>query len=110
MPRSHYAAHALDTLLPQVRRMALWQKTADPASYINVKYTDMMKDPVGTVKKIYQHFKLAYTEEVEACVKATLAQHPQGLHGRREYTPEMYGTTADQIRHLFRDYIATFLS
>ena len=37
-----------------------------------------------------------------------IVDNPQGKHGRRAYTPEMYGLTAEEIRAEFADYVQEY--
>lgn len=82
----------------------------------------MTRDPIGTAKKIYAHFEMDlpyallvleillrfHRENEVASMQKWLTDNPQGKHGRRPYTPEMYGLTANGIRKEFREYIEVF--
>lgn len=85
-----------------------WQKHTDPKMFYNAHYLDITRDPIGTVKKIYNHFGMALPDKETEAFRGWLKENPQGKHGRRAYTPEMYGLSAEGIRKEFRGYIEAF--
>ncbi|KAH3742567.1 sulfotransferase [Pelomyxa schiedti] len=82
-----------------------WQQRTDPKHWYNIFYKDFVTDPIACLEKAYEHFGVPLTEEAKAGMKQWLAENPQGKHGRRQYTPEMYGMTTASIQEAFREYI-----
>lgn len=84
--------------------------------YAHVKYDELVKDPIGTIRNIYDRWGIEFTPEFEAKLNEFLeadkakrdalrsADHAK-LHS---YTPEQFGLTADELRKDFRDYIEAF--
>ena len=67
-----------------------------------------MRDPIGSVRGIYDHFGEALTPEAEAGMVAYMADNPQGKHGKHSYSLEEYGLTREGVQAQFRDYIERF--
>ncbi|KAH3766703.1 sulfotransferase [Pelomyxa schiedti] len=82
-----------------------WQQRTDPKHWYNIFYKDFLADPTGCLEKAYEHFGIPYTEEARTAMKAWLAANPQGKHGRRHYTPEMYGMTTASLEEAFGEYL-----
>ncbi|UXJ50284.1 sulfotransferase family protein [Pseudomonas citronellolis] len=65
-------------------------------------------DPLGVVKDIYAFFGLTLDAEVQAHMRAWIAESPTTRHGEHRYSLEQFGLDAKQIRAEFADYIARF--
>lgn len=75
-----------------------------PDRIANVVFDKLVKDPVGTVRAIYERFGYQYSDELEAGMKRWLAANPQGKHGTHKYELEQFGLSADAIKKCFGDY------
>lgn len=75
---------------------------------LDIQFNDFIQDGVGTVQKIYQHFNLAWTDEVAKRFKAYDEAHPMNKHGKHDYRLEEYGLTREQILERFAGYIERF--
>jgi hypothetical protein len=78
------------------------------AKVLDVHYRDLIGDQIGTVRRIYHHFGLNFSEEAQAAMQARLAANPQGKHGKHRYSSEDFGFTDDDVRQRFADYIAHY--
>ena len=76
--------------------------------YINIIYEDLMKNPIGTVEKIYNFFNVPCSDEFKNNMAVYLEENQQGKHGRREYSLEDYSLTSQQIQKDFKEYISFF--
>lgn len=85
-------------------------------SYAHVLYENLAKDPIATIRNIYDswgmEFTPAYQSKLEEFLEADRikrdamrAADDSKLHN---YTPEAYGLTSDELRADFKDYIAEF--
>ena len=74
----------------------------DPRQFLDVQYTDLVNDPVGTVRGVYAHFDLPWTTTVEAAVTA---EHVASRSGPRapahRYALADFGLTAEQVAAAF---------
>jgi hypothetical protein len=81
-----------------------------PASRIlDVRYADLTADPVGTVRKIYDHFSLKFEGRFQSRMRRWMDERPRHKFGKHEYTAEDFGMTEAQIAERFKGYIARFL-
>ena len=75
---------------------------------VDVHYTDTVEDPVGTVRRVYEHFGLDYTPAVEEGVRAYLADNPRDKHGTHRYTLEEFGLDREEVDAAFAPYRERF--
>lgn len=75
-----------------------------PDRLTNVLFDMVVKDPIGTVRQIYERFGYDYSPEMEAGMQKWLADNPQGKHGSHKYELEQFGLTQADIDQIFGDY------
>jgi hypothetical protein len=66
-----------------------------------VQYVDLVADPIGTVRRIYEHYGCDYSDEFENHMKQWLADNRQHKHGAHRYSLEEYGLDAETVRSDF---------
>ncbi|MCP4907383.1 MAG: sulfotransferase [bacterium] len=68
---------------------------------IDVRYQDLMADPIGTVRRIYEQCGTPLTGEAERKIDAWMKQRPKDRHGAHEYTFADTGLdlAAERARH-----------
>ena len=75
------------------------------AQLFNVRYPEFVRDHVGMVKRIYEHFDIELRPEVEQTMRDYVATHPaEELGGRHEYSLEQSGLDSREYRERFRRY------
>lgn len=79
-------------------------KTLEDDCFIRVNYTDLVKEPLNTVKKIYNHFDLGLTPETEDAMQRYLVENPQNKHGKHQYSLEKFGISNAQVHDTFAEY------
>ncbi|MDM4769895.1 hypothetical protein [Solimonas sp. SE-A11] len=67
-----------------------------------------MRDPVGTMRRLYAHFGEPLGVEAEARMTRLAQENPQHKHGRHVYSLEEFGLTAEGVRRHFRGYRERF--
>jgi hypothetical protein len=85
------------------RTMAVRDRLA-PDRVVDVQYDDTVNDPVGTVRRVYEHFGLERTPAVDDGVRAYLAENPRDKHGAHRYTLEEFGLDRDEVETAFAAY------
>jgi hypothetical protein len=85
------------------RTMAVRDRLA-PDRVIDVQYDDTVSDPVGTVRRVYEHFGLDRTTAVDDGVRTYLAENPRDKHGAHRYTLEEFGLDRDEVDAAFASY------
>ena len=76
---------------------------------LDVSFPTLMLDPIGTVRRIHEHYGLAYDMEYEARLEAYLERRPRRKFGKHEYSAEEFGMTDAGIAEAFRPYIDRFV-
>ncbi len=80
----------------------------DPARFVDVDYRDFVSDPLGVAQQIYRHFGLALGPEVRGALETHVREHPQGKHGRHEYSLDEYGLSPERVRERFAGYVERY--
>ncbi len=77
-------------------------------AFSDVLFSDLMKDPLSTVARIYSELDLPLTREVEADMGDYLAAKPQHKFGKHDYRFQDLGLNLGEERGRFSDYQARF--
>jgi hypothetical protein len=74
----------------------------------DVLYADLMRDPIGVVRAIYDRFAIELTPQAEARMRDFLARNPKNKSGQHRYTLEEFGLDAARETARFADYARRF--
>ncbi|MEJ2132056.1 MAG: sulfotransferase [Gammaproteobacteria bacterium] len=77
---------------------------AHASRFLDVRYAELVSDPLAVVQRIYAHIGLAMTEAARAGMARYLAEHRQGRHGRHEYRLADYGLDPEREWSRFETY------
>jgi hypothetical protein len=87
------------------------RRESSSINVFDIKYEDLIKDPIDTVHRIYDHFDfLEWSEEFEKAMRQWLIENPQGKQGRNSYSLEDFHFEVQMDKQLYKDYEKTFLS
>ena len=75
----------------------------------DVNYDDLMEQPIFTVRRIYDHFGLKWSDEFEKGMESWLHDNPQGKRGRHTYSLADFNLTEEDIEARYGDYMKSFL-
>ena len=78
----------------------------DPAQFYDVRYDDLVADPVGTVEAIYGHFGLPLTGTAADAIRSLAAAARTGGDSAHRYTLDEFGLTGEQVDERFSAYLA----
>jgi hypothetical protein len=87
-----------------LERGAQVRDTANPAQFYDVHYNNLMEDPIGTVRGIYEYCDCRYDDGLEERMRQWLVKNPQGKHGRHRYSLEQFGLGREQVTKQFARY------
>lgn len=74
----------------------------DEAQFVDVAFSDLVKDPLSVTRDIYERFDLPWTAEAEAAVAEIDRESKQGAaRPSHTYHLEDYGLTEDEVRARF---------
>jgi hypothetical protein len=80
-----------------------------PAGQItDVRYADLVRDPVGTVRGLYARWGLAFDEALAERIRARLARQQHGAGGGHRYAFEDTGLDLAAQREQFAAYLARY--
>ncbi len=98
---AHTLLHTFDLMIE--RQNAYRAKHGEDSIY-DIQYSEQLRDPVGTMRKLYAHFDEPLSAGAEARMTRLAAENPQHKHGKHVYSLQEFGLTADGVRKHFRDY------
>lgn len=75
---------------------------------IDVHYADLMRDPISTMRNLYQELGEELTPETEARMKAWLDDNPQEKFGRHEYKLDQFGLKVGDVQGMFERYLSEY--
>jgi len=90
------------------RTMRYRQTGGREAQFCDSHYVDFMRDPIGAVARIYDHFGIELTAEAEAAMRAFLDSNQKDKHGKHHYTAEQFGLDPATLRRELAEYIDTY--
>ncbi|OAD22502.1 Sulfotransferase, partial [Candidatus Thiomargarita nelsonii] len=76
--------------------------------FLDVDYQELVRNPIGTVRNIYDHFGYPFEKVFEEKIRHYLAENQQHKHGVPRYSLEQFGLDADEIKHRFQWYCERF--
>ena len=98
----------VETFRIMIDRQQAFREAHGNDAILDVHYADLVRDPLGEVRRIYAHFSEPFTPQAEAAMTQYLAANPKGKHGRHSYALGAYGLTRERVRTEFRDYIERY--
>jgi hypothetical protein len=76
--------------------------------FFHMYYHEMMRDPIGVMRRIYDWAGDPLTAETEARMQNWLADHPQDRFAPNAYSLDQYGLSVEQLQPIFAEYLDTF--
>ncbi|MCJ2186872.1 sulfotransferase family protein [Novosphingobium beihaiensis] len=98
----------IETFQIMIERQDAFRAQHGPDSILDIQYADVVKDPIGQVRAIYEHFGEPFTAEAEAAMHAYMDANPKGKHGKHEYSLERYGLSREGVHKTFAEYIERY--
>ena len=74
----------------------------------DVAYLDLVRNPIGVVRRIYTRLGEHLTSEAEAKMERFLAENPQAKWGRHTYSLANFGLRSEAVDEQFRFYVDRF--
>lgn len=78
------------------------------ARFVDVRYPELVADPLGSVRAIYDAFGIELTAGAEARMRAYLARHPQHRRGVHSYSLEQFDLASGAVAERFAAYRARY--
>lgn len=84
------------------------RQSAPSEQFCDVQYGDLVRDPVGTVRRIYAAFDLPFPPILAENIHRWLAENPRHKHGAHRYSLDQFGLSATEVKGAFADYCQQF--
>jgi len=104
----HLAATYPYQLHEHVRRPMVYQDKSAQDPFYHVFYADMVRDPIGEMRKLHDWLGEELTDDGAAAMNGWLAANPQGRFGKHAYNLQEFGLTKAALMPYFEDYLARF--
>jgi hypothetical protein len=83
---------------------------ADPDRFIDVFYEDLLKDPLGQARKVFERLGAPPTPAAEHIMQDWLEENAREKRAAHKYTLEEFGLSAESIQREFAFYRNRFLA
>jgi hypothetical protein len=97
----HYWSSTLSKFLLQRDRLP-------PERVLDISYLELRRDPIGTVRSIYEYFGWPFSAPAENRMRDFLAKQPRDLHGFHRYEPGQFGLQPEHEQEYFSNYCERF--
>jgi hypothetical protein len=78
------------------------------ARFLDVHHRQLIADPMGTVRSVYEFLGLELRPSVEQAILEWQETNRSGAHGSHRYTAEQFGLSTQQLRSDYDFYIRHF--
>jgi hypothetical protein len=102
--RAYIAEHWTAMLEESVRRVDAFRDAHPEHPVVDVQYTDLVGDPVATVRDLYSMCGTAISDDALGVIAGYVDAHPKGGLGVHRYDLSEFGLDADAIRERFAGY------
>lgn len=96
--------HVLETFVRMQSRLEATRHLVDPARFCELKYEDLVADPMAQMRRIYEHLNLGEFENVEPAFERYFEDAKDYQTNRYEIKPEM----RERIRQHWGEFIEKY--
>ena len=105
---SDVVPNVLRQLRAHVERPMQTRKRIGDDRFFDLHYADLMRDPVGVMRSLYDWAGDELTPSTEQAIFGWLQRNPQDRHGAQPYSLEGSGVTRADLEPVFDEYLSTF--
>jgi len=100
------AAYYAEALAEGYRNTVAYRRSGalPPSQVVDLYFLDFMRDQVGTVRRVYEHFGLELSDAAAKAMQACLDAHPADKHGKHLYSFADIGMEEREARAMFDEY------
>jgi hypothetical protein len=106
--RAYIARHWTDMLEVSIERVEAFRRAHPDHPILDVKYDDLVRDPVETVAKIYAAVGDTLGEAAASAMQAYVASHRRGRFGEHRYDLADFGLDPGRISERFSGYVERY--
>jgi hypothetical protein len=89
------------------RHLVHGRHTLPPQQVVQLRFEDLVQDPLSSVRQIYQHFDLPLHEDYRHRLE-TAVQHSRHYQSQHNYSLGQYGLSKEMVYAALRDTFTTF--
>ena len=105
IPMHRLGAHMERRLLQGIDRALAARERLPAERFFDVRFQDLVADPIGVAKAVSERFDLGWTPASEALAAASLATKRDDALGQHRYDPLRYGLDRDRVGAAYAHYI-----
>lgn len=94
----------LDLARRSVEKVEQVRRSIPAEQILDVRYSELVRDPFGVVRSIYDHFGYTLSSSMEGGMREWLARNPRHKHGRHRYSLEQFGLDRREVDRWFEPY------
>lgn len=91
-----------------VQRAMEVRGSTDLERFHDVRYEDLIVDPIGVVRRIHRHFGYDSNPRMELGMKDFLSNNPQNIYGQHRYSLSRFGLDEKTVNLRFAEYTSRF--
>ncbi len=99
---------ALERCSAAMTRALAVREVVGAESFADVRYADLVRDPVGVLRQIYRRAGRETTQPFEARVRRWVADNPASRHGSHRYGAADFGLSQDGVAAALMPYTERF--
>ena len=97
-----------DVLVACTERVDAFRDARPDVPIHDIRYVDLMADPLGTVRELYRSLGQELSEGAAAGMAEHLAANPKGRFGTHRYDVADFGVSAPALRERFAGYLSRY--
>jgi hypothetical protein len=97
----HYWSETMENFLDERDRLA-------NDRICDLEYNQIRRDPIGAVRRIYDHFGWTLSREAEQRMRAVVASNAQRQSANHRYHLSQFGSSAEEVVSAFASYCQRF--
>jgi hypothetical protein len=102
-------AYVAGGIWPEALDVALEARKRLPErNFFDLRYAELMRDPIRSIDGIYRHFGLELGESTREAMRAYLDRHPRAGDRVHSYSLEQFGLSAESQRERYEAYCTGF--
>ena len=102
------AAHWPELIATMLDRVDEFRARNGDGRFYDMRYADLVGDPVGAVRSLYDHFGIVWDTQTDKSLREHAGVHRQHRFGEHTYTLEEFGLEAGAIRARLSSYLDRF--
>ena len=106
--RSYIAEHWTAILETSIERIAVFRAARPDVAVVDVQYTDLVRDPAGTMSAIYRATGADLDPAAARRIEAHVAANPKGKFGAHRYDLADFGLSVGEVRERFAGYVEEY--